>query len=72
MTSGILSGNATANPTFWDWNRVILKYCDGTGHQGTKTNPINYKSKDIYFRGQNITIGQFDSLNNTHKLFAAT
>ena len=66
---GILSGDAEHNPGFWDWTRVYLKYCDGSGHQGTRSSPLNYKGRDLYFRGQNITIGQLASLDSTHKIF---
>jgi len=26
------SGNSQTNPEFYDWNKVFIKYCDGTGH----------------------------------------
>lgn len=29
---GILSGDPTVNPYFYSWNRIFIKYCDGTGH----------------------------------------
>jgi hypothetical protein len=53
---GILSGNPDKNPKFWDWNRIFVKYCDGTGHQGYAKNPVNYNGTDIYFRGYNNTV----------------
>ncbi len=33
-------------------------YCDGSGHQGTRTEPVSYKDAKLYFRGNNVTIGQ--------------
>lgn len=39
--------------------KIFLKYCDGSGHQGSKTNGIAYKDTILYFRGHNITIAQF-------------
>lgn len=40
----------------------MLKYCDGSGHQGTRSLPIVYKDRALYFRGNNITIAQFNDL----------
>ena len=68
FTEGVLSTNSENN--FKDWKRVFLKYCDGTGHQGTRTNPIEYKGTKLYFRGHNITVAQLDSLEKHHKLFS--
>lgn len=57
---GVLSTNEESN--FKDWTRVLLKYCDGSGHQGTRKNPVSYKGADLYFRGHNITVGQLNTL----------
>ena len=67
--SGLLSGEKANNPAFYDWTRVYFKYCDGSGHQGTRSNPVRYKDKDLYFRGQNVTVDQLRGLNATHKIF---
>ncbi len=40
---------------FKDWKKVILKYCDGSGHQGYRKNPFKYNGSSFYFRGHNIT-----------------
>ena len=29
--NGIISGNKTINPFLYDWNRIDVMYCDGTG-----------------------------------------
>lgn len=68
-TWGLLSGNSSINNLYYDWTRVYMKYCDGTGHQGTKSNPVNYKNVDIYFRGANITIGQLSDVHDAYGLF---
>lgn len=39
--AGILGD--TAQNHFKDWTIVHLKYCDGTGHQGYKKDPVAYK-----------------------------
>ena len=51
-------------------NKVFLKYCDGSGHQGSNTAAINYKDTKLYFRGSNITIAQFESLDKRYGLFS--
>ena len=56
---------------FKDWTKVEFKYCDGTGHQGFKEEPVVYKGKSLYFRGHSVTIGQLNSVDSKHKLFSA-
>ena len=58
---GILSSDDDNN-SFKNWTKVFLKYCDGSGHQGSRNEPISYKGKKLYFRGSNITLAQFDSI----------
>jgi hypothetical protein len=65
--SGILSDHP--ENYFNNWTRVFLKYCDGSGHQGTKTGPVLFKGAQLFFRGQNITIAQFNSINKSNKIF---
>jgi hypothetical protein len=69
QNEGILSDNPQND--YRDWSMAFLKYCDGTGHQGYKKDPILYKGKNLYFRGHNVTIGQFNSLNSLNQLFTA-
>lgn len=66
-SNGIFSDDA--ENYFSDWTRIYLKYCDGSGHQGTKSSPILYKGAELYFRGQNITIAQFESINKKLGIF---
>lgn len=68
----IISGNKTTNPLYYDWNRVIIKYCDGSLHQGTRAAPVNYKNVDLYFRGANNTLQHFEYLNITYQLFRSS
>lgn len=56
--------------SFMNATRVLLKYCDGTGHQGSRRNPVVYKGTSLYFRGHNVTIGQFNSLEKKLGLFS--
>lgn len=59
--AGILSD--VAPNYFKDWTIAHLKYCDGTGHQGYKKDPVSYKGANLYFRGHNVTIGQLNSID---------
>ena len=65
---GILSINDQNN--FKNWTKVYLRYCTGTGHQGTKKNPIPYKGTDFYFRGHNVTVAVLNHLEKTNKIFS--
>ena len=51
---GVLSNNL--KNYFHNFTKIYLKYCDGSGHQGTRSSPVVYKERNIYFRGQNLTI----------------
>ena len=53
---GYLSGDEGVNPGFYNWTRIYVPYCDGAGHQGSRSFPINYRNVNLYFRGQNNTI----------------
>jgi hypothetical protein len=66
----MLSGNATVNPHFFDWTRIIFTYCDGSLYQGHKTQPVAYKGTDLFFRGQNITQERFNWLNAKYAINA--
>jgi len=39
------------NPEFYDWNHVLMAYCDGASFSGDRADPINVDGKLIYFRG---------------------
>lgn len=47
----LFSNKPQYNPEFYNWNKVVIKYCDGFGHQ---SNADNY---GLYFRGLNNTLG---------------
>ena len=39
------------NPSFYNWNKILIKYCDGFGHISNKN------SYGLYFNGINNTLG---------------
>jgi hypothetical protein len=41
---------------FRNWKKIYLNYCDGSGHQGTRKDPVEVDGQKIYFRGHNITV----------------
>ncbi|XP_021738078.1 pectin acetylesterase 9-like [Chenopodium quinoa] len=49
---GILSNKDSHNPDFYNWNRVLLRYCDGASLAGNSKYEDGTKS--LYFRGQKI------------------
>ena len=57
------------NP-YRDWTIVSLLYCDGTGHQGFKKDPVEYNGTKLWFRGHNVTTGQLASVDKKYKLFS--
>ena len=48
-----------------------MPYCDGSVHQGSRLSPINYKDRDLYFRGSNNTLAHFAYLDQQFNLFSA-
>lgn len=65
---GILSLNE--QNSYKDFTKVFFKYCDGSGHQGTRSQPIIYKGTNLYFRGNNLTISKLNHLEKTLGLFS--
>ena len=51
---GILSENEKVNPDFYDWNLVLLCYCDGGSFTGYRSDPVNVNGQHIYMRGRKI------------------
>jgi len=46
-----------------------MNYCDGSGHQGSRSEPVLYKGAQLYFRGQNITLATFDEIDKKYGIF---
>jgi len=55
---GLLSTDPTLNPVFYDWTKVFAIYCDGAEYFGSRSDPIPYKDKKLYFRGTNNVMEQ--------------
>ncbi|XP_010534314.1 PREDICTED: pectin acetylesterase 5 [Tarenaya hassleriana] len=48
---GILSSDPSQNPDFFDWNRVKIRYCDGTSFAGQPEAESKNQTR-LFFRGQ--------------------
>uniref|UniRef100_A0ACD5VFV6 Uncharacterized protein n=1 Tax=Avena sativa TaxID=4498 RepID=A0ACD5VFV6_AVESA len=48
--AGIMSAGPVDNPDFYNWNRVMIRYCDGASFAGEGYDSGN----GLYFRGQRI------------------
>ncbi|KAK4803303.1 hypothetical protein SAY86_001506 [Trapa natans] len=58
--SGILSGNRDFNPDFYNWNRVKVRYCDGSSFTGD-VEAVNPETK-LHFRGARIFLAVMEDL----------
>ncbi|XP_060207901.1 pectin acetylesterase 8-like isoform X4 [Lycium barbarum] len=58
--SGILSNKRQFNPDFYNWNRVKVRYCDGSSFTGDvqAVNPIT----NLHFRGARIFLAVMEDL----------
>lgn len=52
MEYKIFHKNKENNPLFHDYNKIYLPYCDGMGHQGYVSEPIERNGEKIYIRGE--------------------
>lgn len=56
--SGMLGGTQAANPDFYNWNRVKIRYCDQSSFTGDSRDP----KTGLYFRGERIWQAIIDQL----------
>ena len=73
MTAGgIMSGNCTINPDFCNFNRVVMKYCDGDSFASERSDAVAVNGKPLYFRGQRILKAVLSTLHAKYNLGEAT
>eukprot|EP00056_Hartaetosiga_gracilis_P000929 m.41397 g.41397 ORF g.41397 m.41397 type:complete len:409 (+) comp10421_c0_seq1:62-1288(+) len=51
FSGGYITPNATVNPVFSNFTRVLLWYCDGASFAGNRETPLNVSGTTIHFRG---------------------
>lgn len=69
---GLASDDCTRNPTFCNWNRVQLTYCDGNSFSGNRADPVVVRGEKIYFRGHQILEATLAELVSLYNMKAAT
>jgi len=60
--AGLMDDAPASNPDFYNWNVVVLLYCDGSSFSGSRANPVPYNGKNVYFRGKNNLIAASQDL----------
>lgn len=69
---GYFSSIQEYNPDFWNWNKILIKYCDGSNHQGYVKDPIVVNETNIWFRGYNNTKAALEFAREHLGLFDAS
>ena len=69
---GYFSSNQSVNPLFFNWNKIMINYCDGSNHQGYSEEPYQFKGNNIWFRGYNNTFSTFEYIRINYGLFDAS
>jgi len=54
LGDGYFSTDATQNPLMYNWNHVLMRYCDGASFSGNNDTTASYKGKTLYWRGKRI------------------
>jgi len=72
VMGGPLYGNPEYNPDFYDWNHVVVPYCDGACFGGDVEEPLVVQGYTIYFRGHRILKGVINELLKTRGMDSAT
>lgn len=67
-SSGPLHPNATLNPTFSNYHRVLLWYCDGASFSGSVDTPVIVGNTTLYFRGHEVLQALMGKLRQSYGL----
>jgi len=65
---GILSNDHKVNPNFYNWNNVVLTYCDGGLFSGNRDKPLVGKGKTYYFQGRRVLRSQLENIKEKMNL----
>eukprot|EP00048_Salpingoeca_helianthica_P024201 m.30495 g.30495 ORF g.30495 m.30495 type:complete len:442 (-) comp9246_c0_seq1:86-1411(-) len=72
LGEGYFSTNSSVNPQMYNWNAVLLRYCDGNSFSGTNSTLTPYKNLTLHFRGKHILEAVINSLLTDRGLDHAT
>ena len=67
---GILSNDHKVNPNFYNWNNIVLTYCDGGLFSGNRDKPLVGKGKKYYFQGRRVLRSQLEDIKKKMNLTA--
>ncbi|KAL4467888.1 hypothetical protein ABPG74_013223 [Tetrahymena malaccensis] len=67
VDNGIFSPLQKNNPLFYNWNRVFIRYCDGTYYQSSR-DPVVYKNQTLHFRGSDNFKEIIEDISNQYGL----
>ena len=56
---------------FANWTKIVIMYCDGAFHQGNNKIPVQYKDRQLYFRGGVNTRSHIKWADNKYNLAQA-
>lgn len=61
---GLLSGDPSQNPDFYNWNQVMLMYCSSDRWSGDSQQALTMDGKPIVFKGSKIVQAVFEDLQD--------
>ena len=68
LALGLMNPSCAKNPHFCNFNRVYLKYCDGTSFSGNRDDAVVVDGKPVFFKGHRILNAILNDLAQNHNL----
>eukprot|EP00959_Pyramimonas_sp_CCMP1952_P236870 4950319-Pyramimonas_sp.AAC.3 len=72
LEGGYFDSDPASNPSFYDWNIVLLRYCDGSSFSGLRDDTVVVGDRELHFRGFAILQAMIDDLLTNRGLQAST
>mmetsp|Transcript_37510 Transcript_37510/g.81476 ORF Transcript_37510/g.81476 Transcript_37510/m.81476 type:complete len:397 (+) Transcript_37510:135-1325(+) len=66
------AGAKKDSPLMWNWNHIMVRYCDGAYFSGHRDEAVKVKGSQIYYRGEHITSAVIDDLTKRYNFGNAT
>jgi hypothetical protein len=67
----VYNDHNSVNPDYYNWNKMMVPYCDGTLHMGLIEKPIPYKDIELYFWGYTNTVEAFKYILENYNFYNA-